>query len=227
MTFTQHTKNIARKALKKTNTIKTLASTEFGQNKETLNILYKQFIRTTLNYASTSWYPTISSSNLQTLQKAQNNTLRTITGCLPTTPIPHLHEETKILPLNYHLDMIGTQFLAKTTNPQHPNHNLNHPTITPRHKKTTPSHHYSRILQTMDPLQLNNNPNKHIHTKITEQYLQNRPTNNILKQHPPEIHNNETQLPRKTRVTLSRLRAGHHSALNYYKHKINQSPTPI
>ena len=227
MTFSQHTQNIKTKAYKKTNALKTLANTTFGQHKETLNILYKQFIRSTLNYASTSWYPPLSATNLQHLQKAQNNALRVITGCLPTTPIQHLHEETKILPLNHHLDMIGTQFLAKTSPPQHPCHNLNNPTATPRLKKTTPSLHYTQIIQDMNPNQLANNSNKHIHTTLTERYMQNRPINHILREHPPEIHKSETQLPRKSRVTLSRLRTGHHPALNHYNHKINKSPTPF
>ena len=86
MTFTPHVSNITNKSLHKLNAMRSLTGTTFGQQKETLCIVYKQYIRTILNYVSTAWYPTISETNLKKLEIVQSKALRIITGCLPSTP---------------------------------------------------------------------------------------------------------------------------------------------
>ena len=80
-------------------------------------MVYRQFIRTTLNYASMSWAPIASSSNIAKLQTIKNKALRIATGCLRPTQTDHLHDEAKVLKLSHHLDMSGTQFRVKTFDP--------------------------------------------------------------------------------------------------------------
>ena len=63
MTFSTHNNNIKAIATKKMNALKLLANTSFGQQKESLTLVYRQFVRTSLNYASPAWAPTISDSN--------------------------------------------------------------------------------------------------------------------------------------------------------------------
>ena len=128
-TFTPHTQNIISSANRKLNVIRSLSSNNFSNEITTLSLFYKQFIRTNLNYASTAWYPLTSTSNRDKLQIIQNKALRIITGCLTTTHIQHLHDETKILPIKNHLDMIGTQYYALSRNPLQPSHHdLENPT---------------------------------------------------------------------------------------------------
>lgn len=226
LTFSSHVEKTTAIASRKLNAIRTLTNTSFGQSKESLNILYKQFVRTTLNYAAPSWSPTISQTNLNRMEKVQNKALRINTGCTSTTPISHLQAETKILPLRNHLNMIGTQFYSRLTNPSHPQHPLTKAEPTPRHKKNDPITHYSQLLSSLPPKPEKTSLIKHIHTQFTARALASQPKNSILQNRPPEIHPSEELLSRHTRVTLARLRSGHHPSLNEYQHRINQSHMP-
>lgn len=58
------------------------------------------------------------------MQTTQNSALRTITGCLATTDSQHLHNETKILLMQSHLNMLGIQFYEAALDPSHPNHSI-------------------------------------------------------------------------------------------------------
>ena len=226
MTFTPHVNNVTTKATRKLNALRAVSNTKFGQQKESLSVMYKQFIRTTLNYASTAWYPTIKPTNREKLQVTQNRCLRTITGSTQTTNINHLHSETKILPINYHLDMIGTQYFGRATDLSHPSHHITLQQPPDRSKKTTPAKYYTQLFQSMTPVPNNTTMTKHIHTQITKRALLNRPDNTILNSPPPDISPEEQTLPRHTRVTLSRLRSGHHPSLNQYRFRINLATDP-
>ena len=184
MTFTPHVTNITTKASRKLNALKAVSNTKFGQQKESLAVMYRQFIRTTLNYASTAWYPTIRPTNREKLQVTQNSCLRTITGCTQTTNINHLHSETKILPINNHLDMIGTQYYVRATDPSHPSHHITLQQPPDRNKKTTPARYYTQLFQNIPPVPNNTTMIKHIHTQITKQAILNRPNNTILNSPP-------------------------------------------
>src|SRR6201990_608897 len=205
-TFSKHIENITNTAKRKLNIIRILSHNNFSNELATLIIAYKQFIRPTLNYASPAWYPTTSPSNIEKLQKTQNTALRIITGCTRTTPIQHVHKETKILPICVHLDMIGTQFYTNTLDISHPcRYTLQDHT---RHRlKTPPSSpalYYSNIFRTIPPTANNTPLIKHIHTIITLNYLNTRQPNHLLNEQPPDIANTQNTLPRKPQITLSR-----------------------
>lgn len=55
------------------------------------------------------------------LQTTHKRTLTTITGCLATTNIHHLHNEKKIHPVQFCFSMLGTQFFATALHLLHPN----------------------------------------------------------------------------------------------------------
>ena len=74
---------------------------------EHITTVYKQFIRPILTYAHTAWQPLLKDTNLKKLQVTQNAALRTATGCTKTTPNDHVHQETKVLSLQDHMDMIA------------------------------------------------------------------------------------------------------------------------
>ena len=117
MTFKPNTTELANRAKPRLNVLKALTATSFGQQKESIINLYKQFIRPVLSYASMAWSPDLADSHTDTLQRVQNSDLRIATGCTKSTPIPHLHAETKVLPVKNHLDMRGTQFYAAAASP--------------------------------------------------------------------------------------------------------------
>ena len=75
LTYTPHIENICNKVDKKINTIKSLAGTTFGQQKEDQIRLYRQYIRPSLNYASPAWSGQTSKTNIKKLQTKQNKAL--------------------------------------------------------------------------------------------------------------------------------------------------------
>ena len=153
MTFKQHVTNIKNKVTPRLNALRSLANTTFGHDKETTKTVYKQYIRSVMDYGSPAWAPNLAETHHNTLQTIQNKALKIITGCTATTPTDHIHQETKVLKVKDHLDMRGTQTLAAAiTNNQHPlNYMAQHP-HTPRNIKTTPNTRYhTQILSSLPP----------------------------------------------------------------------------
>lgn len=118
--FNHHVSNTVEKAKKKLNVIKALAGTSWGQDQETLVITYKSICRSVLEYASPIWSPAISPTSWNKLQSVQNSALRVATGCYLKTNPAHLHQETKVLPLQDHCKLIAQQYLAACFLPGHP-----------------------------------------------------------------------------------------------------------
>ena len=54
-------------------------------------------------YASPSWTPWISDTNMKALQRTQNDALRSIVGSAATCPVDFLHLESNIEPINERL----------------------------------------------------------------------------------------------------------------------------
>jgi len=153
MSFKQHTTNIKNKLTPRLNALRSLSNTTFGHDKETTTTVYKQYIRSVMEYASPAWAPNLTATHHNTLQTVQNRALKIITGCTQTTPTDHIHQETKVLKVKDHLDMRGTQLLAAaSTNQHHPLHYMTDHPHTPRNIKTTPCTRYHReILSRLPP----------------------------------------------------------------------------
>ena len=224
MTFKHHITNIKNKVTPRLNALRSLAHTTFGHNKETTTNVYKQFIRSVMEYASPAWASNLAETHYKTLQTIQNKALKIITGCTATTPTDHIHQETKVLKVKDHLDLRGTQILAAaTSNQQHPLHYMSNHPHTPRNIKTTPSTRYLTKLNELPPCPPQTSLHNHIHTQITRQSIQSLIDNTQLHGRPPDIHPSETTLPREDRVHLARLRCGHHPALLSYQKRLDYS----
>ena len=117
------------------NILKALTSTHWGKNKETLTNTYKTVTRPILEYAGTIYAPIISDKQLTALQVTQNQGLRIATGCTSDTNINHIHDETKILPIEKHLRLHSSQQRQKASHPDHPLHRLTTQPQPPRLKK--------------------------------------------------------------------------------------------
>ena len=83
---------------------------------------YKAIGRSTLVYAAPIWAPAISDTHWQNLQNTQNHALRTATGCLLMSSQDHLHQETMVMPIRQHSELLTKQFLAKSFLPNNPGH---------------------------------------------------------------------------------------------------------
>ena len=160
-----------------------------------------------------------------TLQTIQNKALRIATGCTHSTPIDHLHQETKVLKVKDHLNMRGTQILAAATSvPQHPLYYMAGHHTGPRDIKTTPcDRYYKELPATLPPCPPRTNMHKHIHNHFTQQAIQSLTNNTIIQSQPPEVHTSERSLTREDRVHLARLRCGHHPALQAYRNRLDET----
>ena len=148
--------------------LRTLTGTDFGQQKESLTLIYKQYILSVLEYASKAWAPNLAITHHNTLQTIQNKALRIVTGCTQTIPTNHLHYETQVLILQDHINLRGTQFLATASaNPDHPCHYMWAHQSNPRSIKTTPQALYTWLINTIPQ-----HSSLHIHMHFTNLGIQ-------------------------------------------------------
>ena len=96
-TFSPHIKAVAAKARRKLNLMRSLAGTSWGSSKETLLLLYKTYIRPTMEYAAPLWFPNACPSSVDLLQRVQAEALRIATGNVQIASLDHLHQETHVL----------------------------------------------------------------------------------------------------------------------------------
>ena len=233
VTFAQHVRNINNKAKTRLNVLRALTNTSFGHSKEDIARVYKQYIRPILSYAHTSWQTDLAATHMNRLQTTQNAALRIATGCTASTPVHHLHHETRVLPIRYHLHMRGTHIFSATESPTHPLHRLR--SAPARRSRTNPPHqtsaaYYQRELDSIPPLPINTSLRTHIHSVYTQRSLESSQPNTLLGTRPPPVDPElERHLPREDRVHLARLRCGHHTALPSYRHRIcpDQDPSCV
>ena len=62
----------------------------------------------------------ISKTNIKKLQAIQNTALQIATGCTQDTTTQHLHNKTKVLPMDIHLKLHATQLKQLTQTQTHP-----------------------------------------------------------------------------------------------------------
>ena len=78
--------------------------------------------RSLLIYAAPIWFHNASSSQVQKLQAIQISSLVVTTVCVKITSVDHLHEDTKMNPIQDHIFLIGSQYLARALQPNNPFH---------------------------------------------------------------------------------------------------------
>ena len=222
-TFSHHAIQIARRANSKMNVIRALSDSEFGKDKECLLLTFKTFIRPILNYAAPVTYPNYAASSIEKLQRVQNRALRLALGCHSAASVDHLHAEAKELLVADHLRLLASQFLAKALHPDHISHHYVKLDRGRRsNKHTLQSKCIDDVRQYLDeegnlPRGSYNEVKNNIHTDIVREALNRSSAYRVLGRRPPEISNQETYLPRLSRVTLSQLRSGHCARLRDYQ----------
>jgi hypothetical protein len=234
LNYSKHIETATTKAKKSLNILKVLSSKDFGKQKETILTAYKAIVRPHLEYANTIWSPIISDTNLNKLQTVQNAALRLASGCTRDTNLQHLHCETQTLPIRDHLKLHASLLRDKSHDVHHPLFPCLISSPPKRVMKETIFHNNAFTLNLpTDPTNLNKQTisanSKIIHTTIVQGYLSTLQPNKLLNKSPPDIHPSESSLDRRSRCTLSQLRAGKSSLLQSYLNHINPAtyPSPI
>ncbi len=218
LNFGQHSTETKKKVTQRNNVLKCLAGTDWGKSKETIVNTYKAIGRSVLNYGAPVWTPSLSATNWGELQRAQNSALRVATGCIKMTQVSHLHQETNLLPVKEHNDMLTDQYLLSMHRPIHPNHHLLHKPPMPRKmRKTIIDHlpHVEPYLRDGPPVEQNYKKRlKKIHDNAHRDCRNKYPVNKVLNTRPPAINiQEEKTLSRQTRSTLAQLRSGYSTFL--------------
>ena len=94
-------------------------------------------IRSLCMYAAPIWFLITSSFLIQKLRSIQNSAFYIATGCVRLTSIDHLYEQTKMLPVQYHIFLISSQYLTKALQPNNPSHSV---VLHPRVSETSNKH---------------------------------------------------------------------------------------
>ena len=97
--FSGHVETTIAKCRKRNKVLKCMSTKNWGNSLETQRTIYVQYIRPALEYASPSWTPWISETNMKNLQRVQNDALRSVAGLTATCPVDFLHLETNVEPL--------------------------------------------------------------------------------------------------------------------------------
>ena len=233
LTFGAHAIALAKKARGRIKLLSALASTDWGKDQECLVATYRAFIRPILDYGAPIAYPNLSASSIHRLQLVQNRCLRLCTGCHSATAISHLHSETRVIPVEDHLRLLSSQYLARALQPQHVNHADVVADSGPRSMKhTLRSKCFPFIEQIVGdsgvvaPGEYRRVLND-IHTKVVNDTISNYPPNRVLGDVIPDVNSEESLLPRATRVALSRLRSGFCSNLASFQHRIGAAPSDL
>ena len=101
-----------------------------------INCLIIQSYHSPILDANIIWSPIISNTNIKKLQIIQNTALRIATGCKRDINTQHLHDETKVLPIDTHLKLYATQLKQVTLTQKH-SFVLNAYSDPPRNMKAT------------------------------------------------------------------------------------------
>ena len=143
LTFSPHISDVTGRVISRLRILKALAGSSWGQHKETLTLTFKSIIRSLYTYAAPIWFPNSSPSSIAKLQRTQNTALRIASGSHQISSIPHLHQETKVIPVFDHLTLLCKQFLVNALRPNHPSHGVVTNTHNPR-ARSSPIRHTLR-----------------------------------------------------------------------------------
>ena len=228
-TFSEHAKRTITKAKQKVNALKALAGTDWGQSKEVIITAYKATCRSTLEYGAPIWSNIMSKTHKNNMAVVENSALRVATGCHKMASSDHIHEETKVIPLTKHTDLLCKQFLLGCHREDHPGYkhvNTHPPGRCMKHTVHFWEDEVGPIVNrlTTDEVLTQSGYKtglKYLHTETVKKAIDGYEPNRVLQHRPPKINPSEMELPRQARRTLSQLRSGWCQKLNSFHHKID------
>ena len=96
LTFNAHIEKIGKKAADKLKMLAAISNTEWGWRKQVLRRCYMAHFRSMFEYAGCSWLPWISNSNIEKLDRLQNQALRMICRQAKSSPLEGLRLECEV-----------------------------------------------------------------------------------------------------------------------------------
>jgi hypothetical protein len=236
--FAQHITAITAKAHQRLNLPRAVSGSLWGHDKETLLLTFRALVESVYSFAAAVWFPNTKPTNVNKLQLIQNAAMRLITGCHMVTSQDHLHAECKLLPVDEHLFMLCTQFLASCLHPSHPSNAT--VKLPPGHQKNQHGRPMKETLSScfhdavspylwgdLIPSGLYDKIKNDIHTATVQNYLTSAGPNKVLGTRPPAVDNSEKSLPQAYVTTLHQLRSSKCSALKTYQYFIKASNDDI
>ena len=125
LTLNQHVENIRKKADKRLNLVKHLASSNWGADKNTLRSLYLGYTRSIMDY-NIVLQNICSKNTKESLDKVQNQALRLICGGMRSSPTAACEISANVEPLEKRRKKAALELYerAKRMDPSHPCRNL-------------------------------------------------------------------------------------------------------
>jgi len=105
--------DLAKKGFRRVSIIKCLSTKNWGQSLESQRSTYITYVRSCLEYASSSWWPWISATARTRLERVQNAGLRAVAGLVQGCPLDFLRLETDVEPLSNRMDKNDNILLDK------------------------------------------------------------------------------------------------------------------
>ena len=96
LSFAKHVKVVTEKVKSRNRMLASLTSKKWGWKKKSMKKVYTTMQRSVMDYAAASWQPWLSKSQFGKLEKAQNSSLRIMSGQYASTPLEALRLETGI-----------------------------------------------------------------------------------------------------------------------------------
>ena len=150
LSFNQHVAMLKKSINFRLSQMRKICGFSWGGNSSDCRGLYFAFIHSMLTYSSAIFSPLLNKSNMDTLQKLQNQAARIITGCTKSTKIEALLLEANIKPVKcyYDIDCIKAAETARRRPAGDPLLIMTTNALPPSNKKKTPHswHHASQKL---------------------------------------------------------------------------------
>ncbi len=148
LTMKEHFEKLQKEGKRRMKQLCAVANTSFGPSQLSLRNMFVAYVRSVFDYASPIWYPTMSLTHRDALQRLQNKCLRVILGVPTSTRVQDLHLESNIQPLANRWEA-ATAFLAEKYRrhpPDDPLYALAHQTPPTRLRRRTWQHYSSETL---------------------------------------------------------------------------------
>ena len=148
LTMKNHYEKMMAEGRRRMRQLSCVANCCFGPSQHSLRNMYVAYVRSVFDYAAPAWYPLMSKTNLDSLQRLQNKALRIVLGVPRSTRIEDLHLEANITPLEARY-RAATAYQAEKYRrhpPNDPLYTLAHATPPTRLKRQTWQHYSDDIL---------------------------------------------------------------------------------
>ena len=222
-TFAKQSANVCKSVSSRNRALKALAGTSWGKDKETIVSTYKTSCRSVINCCAPVWTPFLSDTQWSKIQTRQNSALRIATGCHSITHPDHLHDETSMLPVKAHNELLTKQFLLSCHDPQHPNYevaNREMPSRSIRSDFRIFSGNIANYIPNPIYESTLSSAKNTMHRDSVRSVITSSSVNRVLGSRPPQVDPSEKSLPRETRTVLAQLRSGFSNMLKNYRARI-------